>query len=225
MLGDPEHSRALARELSAEGWEASEGLGAVVGEAGPDVLVTDPAGAGLRRSLPRVPALFLASREAVTGFVGGAATPSDDYLSRPFTGQDVAVRLCWLTRRNLASGDSMAAGKSEASSGDADPCPDGLVVGDLVLVPGSLLARRGSRSIALSRRQAALLALLMAHAGSVVGKAEILQQVWGESLTSANWNKVELCASSLRRRINAAGAPMIRTVRSAGYMIEAGPPG
>jgi two-component system OmpR family response regulator len=153
--------------------------------------------------------------------MGGAAGPSDDYLSGPFTTEDVAVRLCWLIRRSLAGGDSMATGTGEVPGADAVPCPGGLVVGDLVLMPGSLLARRGSHSIALSKRQTALLALLMARAGSVVGKGEILRQVWGESLTSGNWNKVELCASSLRRRIDAAGAPMIRTVRGAGYMIEA----
>lgn len=213
MLDDPEQSRALIRELSAAGWTTSDSLSAAMGEAGPDVLVTDSAGTRLRRSLPGVPALFLASREAAASFVHGAAMPSDDYLSIPFNAEDMTVRLCWLMRRNLAS-------KGEGGL-DAGPCPDELVVGDLVLEPGSLLARRGSHSIALSKRQTALLALLMAHSGAVVSKAEILREVWGENLTSANWNKVELCASSLRRRINAAGPPMIRTVRSAGYMIGA----
>ena len=215
VLDDPEQSRALVGELSADGWTASDSLKAAMGEAGLDVLVTDWAGRALRRSLRGVPALFLASREAAASFVRGAAMPSDDYLSIPFTAEDITVRLCWLMRRNLAG----PAGKGKAGP-DARPCPDELVVGDLMLEPGSLLARRGSHSIALSKRQTALLALLMARAGSVVGKAEILGEVWGESLASANWNKVELCASSLRRRIDAAGAPMIRTVRSAGYMIE-----
>lgn len=222
VLCDPEQSRALAVELSAGGWRASAALmDAPVGEAVPDVLVTDSAGTGLRRSLPGVPALFLASREAAVSFVSGAAMPSDDYLSGPFTVQDLAVRLRWLKRRNLSGRDSIAASMGEAQDRGAGPGAGELVVGDLVLVPGSLLAHRGSHSIPLSKRQTALLALLMARAGSVVGKAEILQQVWGESLASANWNKVELCASSLRRRIDAAGPPMIRTVRSAGYMIEA----
>jgi two-component system OmpR family response regulator len=221
MLGDPEQSRALVSELSASGWKTLDAPNDAAGETGPDVLVTDPAGTALRRSLQDVPALFLASREAAAGFVGGTAMPSDDYLSGPFTAEDVVVRLCWLMRRNLAGRDSTATRPGGSPGPEAGPYPDVLVVGDLVLVPGSLLARRGSRSIALPKRQTALLALLMAHAGSVVGKAEILRQVWGEDMTSANWNKVELCASSLRRRIHAAGPPMIRTVRSAGYMIEA----
>jgi two-component system OmpR family response regulator len=219
VLGDPEQSRVLVRELSAAGWTTSEALDAAMGEGGPDALVTDSAGTGLRRSLPGVPTLFLAPWEAAASFIDGAAMPSDDYLSVPFTAEDVTVRLCWLTRRNHPGLDR-GAGKGEAGP-ETVLRPDELAVGDLVLVPGSLLARRGNHSIALSKRQTALLALLMARPGSVVGKAEILRHVWGESLTSANRNKVELCASSLRRRINAAGQPMIRTVRNAGYMIEA----
>jgi two-component system OmpR family response regulator len=221
VLGDPEQSRALVSELSTGGWKTLDAPNAATGEACPDVLVTDSAGTVLRRSLPGVPALFLVSREAATGFVGGAAMPSDDYLSGPFTAGDVAVRLCWLMRRNLAGRDSMTARPSGSGGTEADPCPDELVVGDLMLMPGSMLARRGSRSIALSKRQTALLTLLMRRSGSVVGKAEILRQVWGEDIRPGSWNKVELCASSLRRRIHAAGPPMIRTVRSAGYMIEA----
>lgn len=221
MLGDPEQSGALVRELAAHGWEASEALGTALGAPGPDVLVTDSAGAGLRQSLPDVPALFLASPEAAATFMGGAAAPSDDYLSGPFAREDVAVRLSWLRRRKIAGRPSTGAHRVGAPAPDPDPFPAELVVGDLALVPGSLLARRGGHGIALSKRQAALLALLMAHAGSVVGKAEILGQVWGESLEPGGWNKAELCASSLRRRINATGPPMIRTVRGAGYMIEA----
>ncbi|WP_307007967.1 winged helix-turn-helix domain-containing protein [Sinomonas atrocyanea] len=220
MLSGPEQSRALARELSVAGWETVDTLNGAVGEPRPDVLLTDSARTGWRRLLPGVPALFLVSREAGASFVGGAATPSDDYLHGPFTAEDVAVRLSWLMRRGFASSARSAGPIAPAPRPDGGTCPEELIVGDLALVPGSLLARRGSHRIALSKRQAALLALLMASAGSVVGKAEILRQVWGEDLTSVNWNKVELCASSLRRRLDAAGPPMVRTVRGAGYMIE-----
>ena len=221
ILGDPERSRALAGELVACGWKTAHALNAAVGEPGPDVLVTDSSGTGLRPSLPGVPALFLVPQEAAAKFVWGAAMPEDDYLSGQYTAEDVAVRLCWMARRLPSRQDSAAGRVGEIPGAGTGPRRDELVVGDLALVPGSLLARRGKHSIALPRRQAALLAVLMARAGSVVGKDEILGQVWGESLTSANWNKVEICASSLRRRINAAGPPMIRTVRGAGYMIEA----
>lgn len=202
----------IARALAADGW-----LTATPGTAGHGkhaVVVLDathhadgaaPGIARVRQSAPGVPFLFLTTRETLEDLLAGGTLPGDDYLLAPFTAADVALRLRWLTR-----------------NGTAVPSDPELTVGDLTLRSRWFLARRGPHQIPLTKTQCAVLQLLMQNPGNVLRKEEIANHVW-PGTPGRGGNNVELYISYLRRKINAAGPPMIHTLRGIGYLIKPAP--
>lgn len=203
----------MARDLTDAGWlaiTAADGAGRTTTPAVFIVYVRDAERdvaeiAPTRRSAPGTPVLFLATPESCEDLLRVGTRAGDDYLTLPVTVSDVALRLRWLTRSSVAS--------------SVDP---ELAVGDLVLRPRWLFAYRGARQIPLTKTQCSLLRLLMENPGVVVSKGEMAKHVWPDN-RERGANNVELHISYLRQRLNAAGPPMIHTLRSVGYLISPAP--
>ncbi|WP_261993826.1 response regulator transcription factor [Streptomyces sp. t39] len=210
----------LSMALRYEGWDvrsAPDGAGALraAREFRPDAVVLDvmlPDMDGLavlgrlRRDLPDVPVLFLTARDAIEDRIAGLTAGGDDYVTKPFSLEEVVARLRGLIRRSRA-----AVVRSESL----------LAVGDLTLDEDSHEVTRGGESIHLTATEFELLRYLMRNPRRVLSKAQILDRVWSYDF-GGQANVVELYISYLRRKIDAGRAPMIHTRRGAGYLIKPG---
>ncbi|MGW7353644.1 response regulator transcription factor [Streptomyces sp. NPDC054784] len=219
-----EDEAALAELLSLafryEGWEVrSEGDGAGAVRAArdfrPDAVVLDvmlPDQDGLavlgrlRGLLPDVPVLFLTARDSVEDRVAGLTAGGDDYVTKPFSLEEVVARLRGLLRRSGA-----AAARAEST----------IAVGDLVLDEDSHEVERAGVPVDLTATEFELLRYLMRNPRRVLSKAQILDHVWSYDF-GGQANVVELYISYLRRKIDAGRSPMIHTRRGAGYLIKPG---
>jgi two-component system OmpR family response regulator len=216
---EPLLSDLLAMALRYEGWEvraAATGNAAVSAarQFRPDVVVLDvmlPDIDGmevlrrLRGHRPDVPVLFLTARDAVEDRIAGLTAGGDDYVTKPFSLEEVVARLRALLRRS---------GLATATREDST-----LVVGDLTLDEDSREVRRGGTAIALTATEFELLRFLMRNPRRVLSKAQILDRVWNYDF-GGQANVVELYVSYLRKKIDAGRAPMIHTMRGAGYVLK-----
>jgi len=208
----------LGLALRYEGWEVelvADGLTAVRAARSlrPDAIVLDmmlPDIDGLevlrrvRAETPDVPVLFLTARDAVEDRVQGLTAGGDDYVTKPFSLEELVARLRGLLRR----------------AGMATEHADGvLVVGDLELDEDSHEVRRGDADIQLTATEFELLRFLMRNPRRVLSKAQILDRVWSYDF-GGQANVVELYISYLRRKIDADREPMIHTLRGAGYLLK-----
>ncbi|MEU2155398.1 response regulator transcription factor [Streptomyces sp. NPDC019396] len=210
----------LSMALRYEGWEvcsAGDGASAMSTARSfrPDAVVLDmmlPDMDGLsvlgrlRRELPDVPVLFLTAKDAVEDRIAGLTAGGDDYVTKPFSLEEVVARLRGLIRRSGAATE-----RSESM----------LVVGDLVLDEDSHEVTRGGANIHLTATEFELLRYLMRNPRRVLSKAQILDRVWSYDF-GGQANVVELYISYLRRKIDAGRTPMIHTRRGAGYLIKPG---
>ena len=215
---EPNIAELLSMALRLEGWEilvAHTGAQAVAAarQQSPDAVVLDmmlPDFDGLevlrkmRAHTPEVPVLFLTARDAVEDRVTGLTAGGDDYVTKPFSLEEVVARLRALLRRTGAA--------SERSSA-------ALVVGDLTLDEDSHEVTRAGEQIALTATEFELLRYLMRNPRRVLSKAQILDRVWNYDF-GGQANVVELYISYLRKKIDAGRAPMIHTMRGAGYVLK-----
>ncbi|MFT4219950.1 MAG: response regulator transcription factor [Microbacterium sp.] len=222
LVVDDEHmlTDLLSMALRMEGWEvrtAASGYEALQGvrEFSPDAMVLDimmPDLDGmavlqrLRQAGNDVPVLFLTAKDAVADRVAGLTAGGDDYVTKPFSLEEVVARLRGLMRR---------AGTALASA--ADPT---LRVGDLSLNEDSHEVERGGEEIELTATEFELLRFLMRNQRRVVSKAQILDRVWNYDFGGRS-SIVELYISYLRKKLDAGREPLIHTVRGVGYMIKA----
>ncbi|HEV7469312.1 MAG TPA: response regulator transcription factor [Pseudonocardia sp.] len=211
-------SDLLSMALRYEGWDvrtAADGIGAVrtARDFKPDAVVLDimlPDLDGLevlrrmRAEASEVPVLFLTAKDAVEDRVAGLTAGGDDYVTKPFSLEELVARLRGLLRR---------AGMAAAKQGSE------LVVGDLVLDEDSHEVRRGGTDVELTATEFELLRFLMRNPRRVLSKAQILDRVWHYDFGGQS-NVVELYVSYLRKKIDAGRTPMIHTVRGAGYMLK-----
>ena len=214
---EPSLSELMSMGLRMAGWSvqvASDGPSAVKAarDFRPDVLVLDVMMPGydgvealgrIRQFMPEVPALFLTAKDAVEDRITGLAAGGDDYVTKPFSMEEVMLRLHRLVQRS-----------GVAAQDDAE-----LVVGDLVLNTDTREVTRGGDDIQLTATQFELLRYLMENPKRVVSKAQILDRVWQYDF-GGQANVVELYISYLRKKIDVDRAPMIHTVRGAGYVIK-----
>jgi two-component system response regulator MprA len=203
--------RMLERTLTAEGYSVAavaDGGAALaqVERSLPDVIVLDVAMPGLdglavtRRLRAKglvVPILLLTARDALHERVEGLDAGADDYLVKPFEVEELTARVRALMRRNQPPGETLAHA-------------------DLVLEPETLQARRGGREVALTRREAELLELLLRNARGVVTRELALERVWGDGEATAN--VVDRYVAYLRRKLG--DPPLIHTVRGVGFRLE-----
>jgi len=208
----------LSMALRYEGWEvrtAGDGTAAVKAarEFRPDAVVLDvmlPDFDGLevlrrlRAEQHEVPVLFLTARDAVEDRIAGLTAGGDDYVTKPFSLEEVVARLRGLLRRA-----GMTAARSDAQ----------LAVGDLTMDEDGREVRRGGELINLTATEFELLRYLMRNPKRVLSKAQILDRVWNYDF-GGQANVVELYISYLRKKIDAGREPMIHTMRGAGYVLR-----
>lgn len=215
---EPNLAELLAMALRLEGWDIAVALTGAKAVAAakkhrPDAVVLDmmlPDFDGLevlrrmRIQLPDVPVLFLTARDSVEDRVAGLTAGGDDYVTKPFSLEEVVARLRGLLRR--------------AGAGTTRPSSE-LAVGDLVLDEDSHEVRRGGAQIHLTATEFELLRYLMRNPRRVLSKAQILDRVWNYDF-GGQANVVELYVSYLRKKVDAGRAPMIHTMRGAGYVLK-----
>jgi len=209
----------LSMALRYEGWDvrtAADGRSALstIREFKPDVVVLDvmmPDLDGmavlsrLRADGDQVPILFLTAKDSVDDRVTGLTVGGDDYVTKPFSLEELVARLRALIRRS-----SITIGAAE------DPL---LVVGDLELDEESYEVRRAGTLIELTATEFELLRFLMRNPRRVLSKAQILDRVWSYDFGGRS-SVVELYISYLRKKLDALGPQLIHTVRGFGYVIK-----
>ena len=221
LVVDDEHNltELLGMALRYEGWEvraAGSGMAAVraAREFEPDAVALDmmlPDMDGLevlrrmREHNDRLPVLFLTARDAVEDRIAGLTAGGDDYVTKPFSLEEVVARLRALMRRTV-----LVAAEEDDSR---------LVVGDLTLDEDSHEVTRGGAQIQLTATEFELLRYLMRNPKRVLSKAQILDRVWNYDF-GGQANVVELYISYLRKKIDAGREPMIHTMRGVGYVLK-----
>jgi two-component system, OmpR family, response regulator len=193
--------------LAANGREA---LGAVADDK-PDLIVLDvmlPDLDGfevcrrLRADGVRVPVLFLTARDGTEEKVRGLTLGGDDYVTKPFSLEEVVARVRAILRR--------ANGESPSSV---------LRFADLEMDEDAHVVRRRGVSVDLSPTEYKLLRYLLINAGRVVTRAQILDHVW-EYDFGGEATVVETYVSYLRKKLDPLGEPLIKTVRGVGYALR-----
>jgi two-component system OmpR family response regulator len=215
---EPTLTDLMLMALKYEGWDvksAADGASAIKAarEWRPDVVILDvmlPDIDGLqvlrriRQDDRRVPVLFLTAKDAVEDRIAGITAGGDDYVTKPFSLEEVVARLRGLIRRTSYSMER----------------PDAvLTVGDLALDEDSHEVSRAGSAVTLTATEFELLRYLMRNPRRVLSKAQILDRVWNYDF-GGQANVVELYISYLRKKIDAGHPPMIHTVRGAGYVLK-----
>jgi two-component system, OmpR family, response regulator len=156
----------------------------------------------LRQSEIWTPVLMLTARDAVDDRVTGLDSGADDYLTKPFSFDELLARLRALTRRSPAER------------------PVTVEVGELRLDPAAHRAWRGDTELELSAKEFAVLELLMRRPGSVLSRAQLLEGAWDMSYERRS-NIVDVYIRHLREKIDRPfGSETIETVRGVGYRIR-----
>jgi len=174
-----------------------------------DVRIPAPDGFAVCRQMRArnrwAPVLMLTARDSVEDRIRGLDAGADDYLVKPFSFGELLARLRALLRRAPAAR------------------PATVQVGDVALDPAAHIVTRAGRPVELSAREFALLEFLMRHAGQVLTRTAMLEHVW-DYRYDGDSNVVDVYIGYLRRKLEEPfGAPLIRTVRGVGYILDAAP--
>jgi two-component system OmpR family response regulator len=215
---EPALSELVSMVLRYEGWDvatAADGAAGIRQAAAmnPDVVVLDlmlPDMSGLdvlqelHRIRPELPVLLLTAKDSMEDRIAGLAAGGDDYVTKPFSVEEMILRLRALvkrSRRGVVDGSRQ------------------LVVGDLVLDEDSHEVTRAGEELYLTATEFSVLRVLMHNPRRVLTKAQILHHVWEYDFDGRS-NVVELYISYLRKKVDADRPPMIHTVRGVGYVIK-----
>jgi len=156
----------------------------------------------LRAGKIRTPVLMLTARDSVPDIVRGLDAGVDDYMTKPFSFEELLARLRAVQRRSLSH-----------------PLIT-LRVGDLELDPASREVNRDGRKLSLTRTEYALLEKLLYRAGQVVSRRSLIESVWGFE-REVEENTLDAFMHSLRNKVDARGkSKLIQTVRGVGYVIR-----
>jgi DNA-binding response OmpR family regulator len=214
---DPTAREYLQRGLREHGYrvdvEADGDAGyARAREIGYDLLLLDVTlpgrdGFDLLRALREAgvvtPVLFLSARGEVTDRIRGLDLGADDYLAKPFALAELVARIRAIARRRAA-----------------EPGDGRVVFAGLELDAHRHTVHRGGRLIELTPREFQLLEYLMRHAGQVVSRAMITEQVWGHGFESYS-NLIDVHVNHLRRKIDRDfDARLLHTVKGIGYVLD-----
>ncbi len=176
-----------------------------------DVMLPDLDGFTVTRKLRErgreIPVLFLTARDETIDKVQGLTVGGDDYVTKPFSLEEVVARIRAVLRRTGAG---------------ADPDTGHLVFHDLELDEDSHEVRRAARMIELSPTEFKLLRYLMLNPNRVLSKAQILDHVWAYDF-NGEAGIVESYISYLRRKVDVEDPPLIHTRRGVGYVLRLPP--
>ncbi|RVV97696.1 response regulator transcription factor [Mesobaculum littorinae] len=171
-----------------------------------DIQLPDGDGRALLRDLRRrrdgTPVLMLSANFSVESRVGSLDEGADDYLVKPFDLRELSARIRALSRRRF------------------DRSVPEIVVGDIVLDPSAQTVRRAGTLLPVTRRELALLVLLMSNAGRIVSKGRLFEGLFSFDNADVGLNAIELYVARLRKKL-APSQVRIRTHRGLGYSIEA----
>lgn len=186
-----------------------------------------------------VPVIMVTARDAVMDKVAGLDAGADDYLTKPFAIEELFARIRVALKRAEAARAASGAGVGGAGAGGSDgsaaamlpvgdstqasasPSPATLTVGSVALDPDRREVTVGGSPIALTAREFDVLALLMAHAGTVLTRERIAHEALGYEYVG-DTNNVDVHIAHLRAKIeDAGGARIIQTVRGVGYVCRA----
>lgn len=186
-----------------------------------------------------VPVIMVTARDAVMDKVAGLDAGADDYLTKPFAIEELFARIRVALKRAEAARAASGAGVGGAGAGGSDgsaaamlpvgdstqasasPSPTALAVGSVTLDPDRREVTVGGSPIALTAREFDVLALLMAHAGTVLTRERIAHEALGYDYVG-DTNNVDVHIAHLRAKIeDAGGARIIQTVRGVGYVCRA----
>jgi DNA-binding response OmpR family regulator len=148
------------------------------------------------------PVLMLTARDTVADKIAGLDAGADDYLTKPFDFGELLARLRALMRRAPRV------------------LPSTITVADLTVDTRAQRAERGGRPLALTPKEYALLEYLARNAGRVVSRADLTAHVWDDNHDPFS-NAIEVNVNRLRKKVDAAGPPLIHTRRGAGYQLVA----
>jgi two-component system, OmpR family, response regulator len=213
---EPSIVDAVATALRYEGYDVDEAANgrdaiATVVKREPDLIVLDwmlpdvdglEVGRRLRAQGFKTAILFLTAKDATENKVEALRAGGDDYVTKPFSLAELVARVQAILRR---SGSELPG--------------DVLRFADLTLDEARHEVFRNRKEISLTATEFALLRFFMLNPRRVLSKGQILQNVWHYDF-GGNTNVVETYVSYLRRKLDAAGPPLIKTVRQAGYMLE-----
>ncbi|HEY1472363.1 MAG TPA: response regulator transcription factor [Candidatus Acidoferrum sp.] len=212
---EPQMAGLLARGLEEELYEVSvakDGKAALDLSASHDfdvilldVMLPKVGGLDVARQLRQrelsTPLLMLTARDALQDIVKGLDSGADDYLTKPFSFQELLARIRALVRRHEFRRRAV------------------VETGDLVLDTTSFRAFRAGREIYLSLTEFRLLELLVRNSGRIVSRSEILTTVWGPGRVVAE-NTLDAFVRLLRRKVDLeSGTKMIQTHRGFGYSV------
>ena len=216
---EPNIAALLAATLRLVGFEVrvagtgTEALSAAA-EFGPDLMVLDvmlpdldgfEVARRLRAAARPVPVLFLTARDSVADRISGLTAGGDDYVTKPFSLEEVVLRIRAILRRSKPGSELVDPGM--------------LRYADLELDEDAHEVRRGGKLIDLSPTEFNLLRYLLTNAGRVVSKAQILDRVWNYDF-GGDGRIVESYVYYLRRKIDKIQPPLIHTVRGVGYALR-----
>lgn len=174
-----------------------------------DVMMPGMDGFGLLRRLradgSAAPALFLSARDSVADKVNGLTIGGDDYVTKPFSLEEVVARLAVLLRRS--------------GFGDGQTVPTRIRFVDLELDDQTHEVFKAGEPVALSPTEFTLLRYFMVNAGTVLSKPRILDHVWNYDF-GGEVNVVESYVSYLRRKIDTGDRRLIHTLRGVGYVMR-----
>ena len=211
---EPSITDAVATALRYEGFETREAATGRVAEQEidsfrPDLVVLDvmlpdldgfAIARRLRDGRQRVPIIFLTAKDATEDKLAGLAV-GDDYVTKPFSLAEIVARVRAVLRRTREDEDEI------------------LRLADLTLNEETREVWRSEEPVELTRTEFDLLRFLMLNPRRVLTKRQILDNVWHYDF-GGDANVVETYVSYLRRKLDAFGPPLIRTVPQAGYMLE-----
>ena len=187
---------------------------AVAEQFRPDLLVLDVMMPGLdgfgvvrrlRQSGRHTPVLFLTARDAPEDKVSGLTLGGDDYVTKPFSLDEVLARIRAVLRRSQ-------------TVQQADQAPR-LTFADIELDEESHEVLKAGKLVSLSPTEFKLLRYLMTNAGRVLSKAQILDHVWNYDF-NGEANVVESYISYLRRKVDTVDPRLIHTLRGVGYVLR-----
>ncbi|WP_233491286.1 response regulator transcription factor [Blastococcus sp. TBT05-19] len=216
---EPNIRELLSASLRYAGFEvatAADGQQALAlaGSFRPDLLVLDVMMPGLdgfgvvrrlRESGKHTPVLFLTARDAAEDKISGLTLGGDDYVTKPFSLDEVVARIRAVLRRT--------AGAQRAAEAPR------LTFADIELDEETHEVIKAGEVISLSPTEFKLLRYLMANAGRVLSKAQILDHVWNYDF-NGEANVVESYISYLRRKIDTTEPRLLQTIRGVGYTLR-----